>query len=151
MNRFALALVFVLAFAFLPVLPVKADCIENPDGGCVGATPRPTVRPTPTPVGATPRPSRLTATVVCNNVTRYNDVTVTVSYPGRTEIWSSSDDWNTRLEASGIGSYTVVFHWSAIFNKADLFLMPAFTRGPDYTDSIAGATVHAVWGAGTTC
>lgn len=157
MTRLALATVFVLAFAFLPVLPAKADCVEDPNGGCLGATPSPSRTPTPTLPGATPtpaptpRPSILSASVVCNQVTHYNDVTVRITYSGSWELWSSSDDWFARKEVSGIGSATVVFHWSAIFNKADLFLMAPGTRGPDYADSIAGTTVHAVWGAGWNC
>ena len=152
MTRLAIALTFVLAFAFLPAFPTAADCVEDPNGGCLGATLRPTVRPTPTPIGQTPAPTptprsaAITATIACAAALHYNRITVTISYTGATELWSASD-FGIRQEASGTGSgpRTVVFYWDASFNYAEFYLMAPGTRGPEYADAIASAgPVHYV-------
>lgn len=148
-------LVVSILFAFAPKARA-VDCPgrELPDGGCPPSgspTPRPSGTTIP-PFTSTPRPATLSASVVCNPATHYNDVTVTIRYAGSTEVWTESDMWFGRKEAAGTGSgnRTVVFHWSATFNKAGIFLFAPGVTWPAYQDPsrdpIASVTVHAIWG-----
>jgi hypothetical protein len=124
MKRLVLALVFIaLAAIYGPTFPVKA---EDP----------------PEPTGS------ITATVRCNPATKYNDITITANASVPSEIWTESQFGTTlQLRNTTAGRYTLVLHWTATFQKADVSLMRFGSKGPVYDDSIAGTHVLAVWGA----
>jgi hypothetical protein len=147
---------FVLALVAISLcFPVRAfaDCVEDPNGGCLSATPRPTVRPSPTVPGttATPRPAPLTlVSIVCDHGANWGHdiITVRVTYSGPTEAWSSSDAWWSRKEATGTGTYTFTIVADPSFNKLDLKLFRPGVTWPTFADpsqdSLAGLTVHYV-------
>lgn len=143
--KLALAAIFALAFVFTALPSRAADCLygELPDGGCKpapGATPTPRPSATRNP-SATPRPQALTATVRCNPASHNNEITVTVTATGPTNVWTESDLWAFKIEASGTGNYTKVIVHSATFNKMDIELRTASGV------VLGSAVVHAVWGA----